>query len=734
MEEGEGWKEKPRANNTRARIADALFQYSNKFAQFISQWVRVLAYMRTDAEAYLRKVVLNQGEKGLSDHERRKHKHSKLKQIITPLRTGRVGFVFLLLAVIGMLAYISQDTSVHHVERDSVRGTLASQANNARVGELSLNRKLAVEEVQAEIVDAWPQESAQITSLRRRAAAGTLKVGLLNLKPTTDIGEWKFLAASKRPVSVPFRRASKHVSWKNLFPEWIDEEAKFGDPRCPFYPMPKIPAVPYVSRTIQLDVVIARAPCAEPTTLQEGWKHPAILQVLLGAANLAAETGHESIYVLILSKCRPLVNLFPCRELVEHHDEGWLYHMNVQHLKSRTSLPIGSCQLSVRLSSKFYVADPSPDIKASNSQKEAYTTILHSGGDYVCGAIATAHSIRRTGSTRDLVALVDGSISPEHRKGLEEAGWTLRDYLKITSSSSLGKQKDFSMFRLWQLDYDKVIYLESDIIVLRNIDHLFKLPEVAASGTTQSVFNSGLMVLEPSNCTFQILMDEMEKLASEVDDDWDFFNRVFPWWHRIPKDMNSLKYFWSRDKKSVDNMNRLFSANPPELYAIHYVRGKKPWKCFRDYDCNWNADQHYASDEAHAQWFKVHDQMPENLQKHCALSTRALAELEHDRRAAQSNDTPDKHWAINITDPRVNVCQGKHCDLNLCEQNHCDWNAMTNTINPTVDDSSKSVPLSKKVNSLNKVHSSKAVNSSTTADSLNLTVNTTDTVVHVSAG
>ena len=121
--------------------------------------------------------------------------------------------------------------------------------------------------------------------------------------------------------------------------------------------------------------------------------------------------------------------------------------------------------------------------------------------------------------------------------------------------------------------------------------------------------------------------------------------------------------------------------------------------------------------------------MPENLQKHCALSTRALAELEHDRRAAQSNDTPDKHWAINITDPRVNVCQGKHCDLNLCEQNHCDWNAMTNTINPTVDDSSKSVPVSKKVNSLNKVHSSKAVNSSTTADSLNLAVNTTDTVV-----
>lgn len=98
-------------------------------------------------------------------------------------------------------------------------------------------------------------------------------------------------------------------------------------------------------------------------------------------------------------------------------------------------------------------------MRASNSQKGAYATILHSGGDYVCGAIAIAQSIRRTGSTRDLVALVDSSISPEHRKGLEEAGWKVRDYVKITSSSSLGKQKDFSTFRLWQLDYDKVNYL-----------------------------------------------------------------------------------------------------------------------------------------------------------------------------------------------------------------------------------------------------------------------------------
>lgn len=78
----------------------------------------------------------------------------------------------------------------------------------------------------------------------------------------------------------------------------------------------------------------------------------------------------------------------------------------------------------------------------------------------MCGAIATAHSILKTSTTKDLVILVDSSISPEHRQALQEAGWKLRDFERIYKSSTVdGKQyeKDFSKFRLWQLtDYNKV--------------------------------------------------------------------------------------------------------------------------------------------------------------------------------------------------------------------------------------------------------------------------------------
>ncbi|KAG0591973.1 hypothetical protein KC19_1G215400 [Ceratodon purpureus] len=521
--------------------------------------------------------------------------------------------------------------------------------NDGVVGEQVLQT-----EVRQENSGDWSQESALISSLKQRAASGTLNVGLLNIE-AKDLRGWEFLAG-ETSMTIPFERVNEKVGWNDLYPEWIDEEEKYGTPECPSLPMPK------VSSEVKLDVVIVRAPCTASSALQEGWKHPASLQVLLGAASLAVKAGNENAYVLILSECRPLVNLFTCEELLEHRDQGWLYQVNSKQLEQRISLPVGSCELSVSLRQQETSLD-------TGARKDAYATILHSGGDYVCGAIATAHSIRKTGSTKDLVILVDSSISPEHRQALKEAGWKVRDFERIYTTNTVdGKQfeKDFSKFRLWQLsDYNKVVYVEADILVLRNLDHLFMIPEVSGSGSAKTLFNSGVMVIEPSNCTYQLLMDEMEKVASQIGGDWDFLNRMFPWWHRIPRHMNYLKYFWTRQNNEDQDMNRLFSSDPPQLYAIHYW-GYKPWQCFRDYDCNWNVNQQFASDEAHNQWFKVYDDMPGNLQKHCALSTGTKAFLEHNRRKAKAAGFADQHWAINITDPR----------LNLCQESHCDWNAL----------------------------------------------------------
>ncbi|KAG5000241.1 hypothetical protein JHK87_021313 [Glycine soja] len=71
-----------------------------------------------------------------------------------------------------------------------------------------------------------------------------------------------------------------------------------------------------------------------------------------------------------------------------------------------------------------------------NYPLEAYATILHSAHVYVCGAIAAAQSIHMSGSTRDLVILVDETISEYHRSGLEAVGWKFRTIQRIRKSDA----------------------------------------------------------------------------------------------------------------------------------------------------------------------------------------------------------------------------------------------------------------------------------------------------------
>lgn len=169
-----------------------------------------------------------------------------------------------------------------------------------------------------------------------------------------------------------------------------------------------------------------------------------------------------------------------------------------------------------------------------------------------------------------------------------------------------------------------------------------------------SLFNSGIMVIEPSKCTFRTLMNQRKEIVSYNGGDQGFLNEIFVWWHRLPRRVNFLKNFWSNSSNEASYKNGLFGADdPPKLYSIHYL-GWKPWLCYRDYDCNWDVvDQRvYASDVAHQRWWKVHDGMDEKLQRFCGLTKKRNTELKWEKRKAMKMALPDGHWKINITDPR----------------------------------------------------------------------------------
>lgn len=118
----------------------------------------------------------------------------------------------------------------------------------------------------------WPQEASLLSPLKQKNNAGRLRSGLLNMDGI-DFHRWAFLMG-ERPILLPMERVNESISWKDLYPEWIDEEEMFTTPACPSLPMPK------VDENMRLDVVVVRAPCNTVSSLSNAPRNPAYLQVL----------------------------------------------------------------------------------------------------------------------------------------------------------------------------------------------------------------------------------------------------------------------------------------------------------------------------------------------------------------------------------------------------------------------------------------------------------------------
>ncbi|KAI3853796.1 hypothetical protein MKW92_052213 [Papaver armeniacum] len=402
------------------------------------------------------------------------------------------------------------------------------------------------------------------------------KVSLFNFNESV-IGRWREEVPTAKHVILHLDVAGKDVTYGYLYPEWIDEEEYSDVPVCPSLPRPKN------YKNSDIDHIAVKLPCRK------------------SAHNWSRDVAHRPVPVFFVTDCFPLANIFNCKELVIREGNAWLYNPKLDTLNQKLQLPVGSCELSLPVKAK-------DGILRNPTHREAYAMILHSAHAYVCGAIAAAQSIRMVGSTRDFVILVDDTISEYHRSGLAAAGWKIRTIERIRNpkaEENAYNEWNYSKFRLWQLtDYDKIISIDADLLILRNIDFLFGIPEITAAGNNATLSHSGVMVIKPSNCTFQLLMDHINEIESYNGGDQGYLNEIFTWWHRIPKHMNFLKHFWEGDEE----------------------------------------EKKFASDVAYKTWWKVHDAMPENLQKF-----------------SEKGNYTDRHWNVTVTDERLKTCFKDFC-------------------------------------------------------------------------
>jgi len=211
--------------------------------------------------------------------------------------------------------------------------------------------------------------------------------------------------------------------------------------------------------------------------------------------------------------------------------------------------------------------------------KYAYFTLV-ARDKYVDGAVCMYKSLRE--KTRyPLIAMIHG-ISDESRKRLSAAGIICRDVEMIDSKKAgkgdnIGRLEDFkytyTKLHVFSFDeFETIIYLDSDLIVLKSIDHLFTEVEhhFAACACTpywEDIFNSGLMVIKPCQNIFTDLMEQKDILPTYDGSDQGFLNSYFKNWKKLDIKYNAGKRIYS---EAPEQWKRI------DHHIIHFV-GKKPW-------------------------------------------------------------------------------------------------------------------------------------------------------------
>lgn len=235
---------------------------------------------------------------------------------------------------------------------------------------------------------------------------------------------------------------------------------------------------------------------------------------------------------------------------------------------------------------------------ASPTGRRAYVTLV-TNADFARGARALVRSLTLTGTDAAIVVMHTGGVGADDLAPLAALGARLHKVDLLPTSDAFNARHakgeihgrnpftkgrkpafhtpldNFAKLRLWQLDYERVVFLDADTTVLRNIDRLFSYPEFSAAPNVYESLadfhrlNSGVFVAKPGEATFAAMMERLDAPdAFWRRTDQTFLQTMFPDWHGLPVIFNMLQYVWF-------NLPGLWDWR--SVHVVHY-QYEKPWE------------------------------------------------------------------------------------------------------------------------------------------------------------
>ncbi|AGT10491.1 glycosyltransferase [Paracoccus aminophilus] len=223
---------------------------------------------------------------------------------------------------------------------------------------------------------------------------------------------------------------------------------------------------------------------------------------------------------------------------------------------------------------------------------------LATNADYALGAMALLRSLKRSGTSADLVVMFT-DLDAAAQSALAGLGARLVQVELLPTSDEFNESHakralhgaapftkgekppfhtpldNFAKLRLWQLDYARVVFIDADALVLQNIDRLFDYPEFSAAPNVYESLadfhrlNSGVFTARPSDATFQAMLTRLDQPGQFWRrTDQSFLESYFPNWHGLPVFDNMLQYVWL-------NLPSLWKWT--DIRVLHF-QYEKPWQ------------------------------------------------------------------------------------------------------------------------------------------------------------
>ncbi|KAJ4967765.1 hypothetical protein NE237_014466 [Protea cynaroides] len=247
-------------------------------------------------------------------------------------------------------------------------------------------------------------------------------------------------------------------------------------------------------------------------------------------------------------------------------------------------------------------------------QTRAYVTFLAGDGDYVKGVVGLAKGLRKVKSVHPLVVAVLPDVPAEHRQILVSQGCIVKEIEPVyppanqTQFAMAYYVINYSKLRIWEfVEYSKLVYLDADIQVFHNIDHLFDLPNGHVYGVMDCFcentwshtpqykigycqqcpdkikwpadmgpppalyFNAGMLMFEPSLSTCDHLLKTLEGSPTTEFAEQDYLNMFFKDIYRpIQPTYNLVLAMLWRHPENVEL---------DKVKVVHYcAAGSKPWR------------------------------------------------------------------------------------------------------------------------------------------------------------